>query len=307
MSEPKASGQFSRWGPGGIQRASDATRVSLQAAKTGLPAAQNASDGSPRAAAGGGGTPPADREAGAAHVLACHDLVKTYGLRRVVDDVSVRVESGEVVGLLGPNGAGKTTTFRMIVGLIQPDHGTVALDERNLTGLAMHRRARSGIGYLPQEPSIFRGLSVEENVLAILEAAPPRGRRERRERAEALLEEFGLTERRRNLGHSLSGGERRRAEIARALAPDPRFLLLDEPFAAIDPIAVSELQRIVGGLRERGLGVLVTDHSVRETLRVTDRAYIIEEGRILFEGTPAELVHSPEVRRAYLGEDFDWQ
>ena len=228
-------------------------------------------------------------------------------MRRVVDDVSVRVESGEVVGLLGPNGAGKTTTFRMIVGLIQPDHGDVSLDERNLTGLAMHRRARSGIGYLPQEPSIFRGLTVEENVLAILEQVPRMGRRERRERAAVLLEEFGLTERRRNLGHSLSGGERRRAEIARALAPDPRFLLLDEPFAAIDPIAVSELQRIVGGLRDRGLGVLVTDHSVRETLRVTDRAYIIEEGRILFEGTPAELVRSPEVRRAYLGEDFDWQ
>ncbi len=273
----------------------------------GLPAAQDAADGSPRVAARGDEPPAADPEAGAAHVLACHDLVKTYGMRRVVDEVTVRVESGEVVGLLGPNGAGKTTTFRMIVGLIQPDHGTVLLDERNLTGLAMHRRARSGIGYLPQEPSIFRGLTVEENVLAILEAVPRMGRRERRERAGALLAEFGLTERRRNLGHSLSGGERRRAEIARALAPDPRFLLLDEPFAAIDPIAVSELQRIVGSLRDRGLGVLVTDHSVRETLRVTDRAYIIEEGRILFEGTPAELVRSPEVRRAYLGEDFDWQ
>lgn len=273
----------------------------------GLPAAQDAADGSPRVAARGDELSAADPEAGAAHVLACHDLVKTYGMRRVVDEVTVRVESGEVVGLLGPNGAGKTTTFRMIVGLIQPDHGTVSLDERNLTGLAMHRRARSGIGYLPQEPSIFRGLTVEENVLAILEAVPRMGRRERRERAGALLAEFGLTERRRNLGHSLSGGERRRAEIARALAPDPRFLLLDEPFAAIDPIAVSELQRIVGSLRDRGLGVLVTDHSVRETLRVTDRAYIIEEGRILFEGTPAELVRSPEVRRAYLGEDFDWQ
>ena len=248
-----------------------------------------------------------DQSPDAAHVLACHDLVKTYGMRRVVDEVTVRVGSGEVVGLLGPNGAGKTTTFRMIVGLIQPDHGAVSLDERNLTGLAMHRRARSGIGYLPQEPSIFRGLTVEENVLAILEQVPRMGRRERRERARELLEEFGLTERRRNLAHSLSGGERRRAEIARALAPDPRFLLLDEPFAAIDPIAVSELQRIVGSLRDRGLGVLVTDHSVRETLRVTDRAYIIEEGRILFEGTPAELVRSPEVRRAYLGEDFDWQ
>ncbi len=283
------------------------TRVALPAAEAGQSAAPDARDGSPRAAVRAGETPLADRETGPAHVLACHDLVKTYGMRRVVDDVTVRVESGEVVGLLGPNGAGKTTTFRMIVGLIQPDRGTVALDERNLTGLAMHRRARSGIGYLPQEPSIFRGLTVEENVLAILEQVPRVGRRERRERAEALLEEFGLTERRRNLGHSLSGGERRRAEIARALAPDPRFLLLDEPFAAIDPIAVSELQRIVGGLRDRGLGVLVTDHSVRETLRVTDRAYIIEEGRILFEGTPAELVRSPDVRRAYLGEDFEWQ
>lgn len=270
-------------------------------------AAQGTGEGTAEIVTGAAGAPAKDREPGAAHVLACHDLVKTYGMRRVVDEVTVRVESGEVVGLLGPNGAGKTTTFRMIVGLIQPDQGTVSLDERNLTGLAMHRRARSGIGYLPQEPSIFRGLTVEENVLAILEQLPRMGRRERRERAGALLAEFGLTERRRNLGHSLSGGERRRAEIARALAPDPRFLLLDEPFAAIDPIAVSELQRIVGGLRDRGLGVLVTDHSVRETLRVTDRAYIIEEGRILFEGTPAELVRSAEVRRAYLGEDFDWQ
>ena len=241
------------------------------------------------------------------HLLACHDLVKSYGQRRVVDEVAIRVESGEVVGLLGPNGAGKTTTFHMMVGLIQPDQGSVSLDQRDLTGLPMHRRARAGIGYLPQEPSIFRGLTVEENILAILEHVPRLGRRERRERAELLLADFGLTERRRNMGHSLSGGERRRAEIARALAPDPRFLLLDEPFAAIDPIAVSELQRIVGRLRDRGLGVLVTDHSVRETLRVTDRAYIIEEGRILFEGAPADLVQSPEVRRAYLGEDFEWQ
>ena len=279
----------------------------MSPSQPGLPAARDAGEGSPPVAGDASEAPATDRAREAAHVLACHDLVKSYGLRRVVDEVTVRVESGEVVGLLGPNGAGKTTTFRMIVGLIQPDHGTVLLDERDLTGLAMHRRARSGIGYLPQEPSIFRGLTVEENVLAILEQVPRMGRRERRERARALLEEFGLTERRSNLGHSLSGGERRRAEIARALAPNPRFLLLDEPFAAIDPIAVSELQRIVGGLRDRGLGVLVTDHSVRETLRVTDRAYIIEEGRILFEGTPAELVRSPEVRRAYLGEDFDWQ
>ena len=240
-------------------------------------------------------------------VLACHDLVKAYGARRVVDEVTIRVASGEVVGLLGPNGAGKTTTFYMMVGLVQPDEGSVSLDERDLTGLPMHRRARAGIGYLPQEPSIFRGLTVEENVLAILEHVPRLSRRGRRERAEALLADFGLSDRRRSLGHSLSGGERRRAEIARALAPDPGFLLLDEPFAAIDPIAVSELQRIVGRLRDQGLGVLVTDHSVRETLRVTDRAYIIEDGRILFEGAPAELVESREVRRAYLGEDFEWQ
>ena len=279
----------------------------MSVSASGLPAPPKAGDPSPDASPAAAGPPATGQESDAGHVLACQDLIKTYGMRRVVDEVTVRVGSGEVVGLLGPNGAGKTTTFRMIVGLIQPDHGTVLLDDRDLTGLAMHRRARSGIGYLPQEPSIFRGLTVEENVLAILEQVPRMGRRERRERARVLLDEFGLTERRRNLGHSLSGGERRRAEIARALAPDPRFLLLDEPFAAIDPIAVSELQRIVGSLRDRGLGVLVTDHSVRETLRVTDRAYIIEEGQILFEGTPAELVRSPEVRRAYLGEDFEWQ
>ena len=247
----------------------------------------------------GGGSSP--------RVLACRNLVKRYGARRVVDEVGVRVESGEVVGLLGPNGAGKTTTFHMIVGLTQPESGTVSLDDRDLTGLPMHQRARSGIGYLPQEPSIFRGLTVEENLLAILEHTPRMNRAARRERAETLLSDFGLTDRRKNLGHALSGGERRRAEIARSLAPGPSFLLLDEPFAAIDPIAVSELQRIVGRLREKGLGVLVTDHSVRETLRVTDRAYIIEDGRILFEGTPGELVESAEVRRAYLGEDFEWR
>ena len=248
-----------------------------------------------------------DRASDGGHMLACHDLVKIYGQRRVVDEVAIQVKSGEVVGLLGPNGAGKTTTFHMMVGLIRPDEGSVSLDQQELTGLPMHQRARSGIGYLPQEPSIFRGLTVEENLLAILEHVPRLGRRERRERAAKLLADFGLSERRHNLGHSLSGGERRRAEIARALAPEPRFLLLDEPFAAIDPIAVSELQRIVGRLRDGGLGVLVTDHSVRETLRVTDRAYIIEDGRILFEGTPAELVKSTEVRRAYLGEDFEWR
>ncbi len=249
---------------------------------------------------------PAENGA-AGRVLACEGLVKSYGARRVVDEVGVRVRSGEVVGLLGPNGAGKTTTFHMIVGLAQPESGTVALDDRDLTGFAMHQRARSGIGYLPQEPSIFRGLTVEENLLVILEQLPGMKRAARRERVETLLSEFGLADRRKNLGDALSGGERRRAEIARALAPEPAFLLLDEPFAAIDPIAVSDLQRIVGRLRDQGLGLLITDHSVRETLRVTDRAYIIENGRILFEGAPEELVASPEVRRAYLGEDFDWR
>ncbi len=234
-------------------------------------------------------------------------LVKSYGRRRVVNEVSISVESGEVVGLLGPNGAGKTTTFRIIVGLVQPESGTVRLDDRHLTGLPMHKRARRGISYLPQEPSVFRGLTVEENLLAIAQQQPWRRRAARKAGVEGLLRDFDLVERRGDLGQSLSGGERRRVEIARALVPEPAFLLLDEPFAAIDPIAVGELQRIVKRLRDRGLGVLVTDHSVRETLRVTDRAYIIEDGRILFEGTPAELVRSEAVRRAYLGEDFDWQ
>ena len=233
--------------------------------------------------------------------------MKVYGRRRVVNEVGIRVESGEVVGLLGPNGAGKTTTFRIIVGLTQPESGTVRLDDRDLTGLPMHKRARWGISYLPQEPSVFRGLSVEENLLAIAQQQPWRRRAARRRQVETLLEDFDLTERREDLGQSLSGGERRRVEIARALVPEPAFLLLDEPFAAIDPIAVGELQRIVKRLRQRGLGVLVTDHSVRETLRVTDRAYIIEDGRILFEGTPQDLVQSAAVRRAYLGEDFEWQ
>ncbi len=237
-------------------------------------------------------------------VLACEDLVKSYGRRRVVDGISVRVRTGEVVGLLGPNGAGKTTTFRVIVGLIRAEGGAVTLDEEDLTGLPLHRRARRGIGYLPQEPSVFRGLTVEENLLAILELRGVR-RAERVERTRALLDEFGLADRARAYGESLSGGERRRAEIARALATRPGFLLLDEPFAACDPIAVAELQRVLARLRDRGIGVLVTDHSVRETLRVTDRAYIIEDGRILFEGAPDELVQSPDVRRAYLGAD--WQ
>ena len=261
---------------------------------------------SPDSAAAEAGGTAAERPA-PARVFACRALVKRYGKRPVVNEVAVRVESGEVVGLLGPNGAGKTTTFHLMVGLARPEAGTVTLDDRDLTDLPVHLRARCGIGYLPQEPSIFRGLTVEENVLAILETVSGMKRAARKRRAAELLADLGLTERARNLGQALSGGERRRAEIARALARDPAFLLLDEPFAAIDPIAVSEVQRIVARLRDRGLGVLVTDHSIRETLQVTDRAYIIENGRILFEGPPDDLVRNPEVRRAYLGEDFDWR
>lgn len=246
--------------------------------------------------------PPVERR-----VFACRGLVKRYGRRRVVNEVAVSVSSGEVVGLLGPNGAGKTTTFHLMVGFTRPEAGSVTLDEQDLTDMPMHRRARCGIGYLPQEPSIFRGLTVEENLLAILETVPGMRRAARKQRAAELLADLGLGERAKNFGRSLSGGERRRAEIARALARDPAFLLLDEPFAAIDPIAVSEVQRIVARLRDRGLGVLVTDHSVRETLQVTDRAYIIENGRILFEGPPEELVRNPEVRRTYLGEEFEWR
>lgn len=236
--------------------------------------------------------------------LRTQDITKTYRGRRVVDAVSVSVGVGEVVGLLGPNGAGKTTTFYMIVGLVTPDSGRIQLDGRDITGLAMFQRARVGISYLPQEPSVFRKLSVEDNLRAILETLPI-PEHERRERLESLIEQMGLEKVRHNKGYMLSGGERRRVEIARSLSIQPEFLLLDEPFSGIDPIQVIELQRIIAELRKTGIGILITDHNVRETLAVTDRAYIINNGRIFRAGTPAALALDDEVRRVYLGEGFE--
>ncbi|MDE2755429.1 MAG: LPS export ABC transporter ATP-binding protein [Acidobacteriota bacterium] len=236
-------------------------------------------------------------------VLKAANLVKSYKGRRVVDDVTLRIRQGEVVGLLGPNGAGKTTTFYILVGLTSPDRGQVFLDGREITDLPMYLRARSGISYLPQEPSVFRKLSVDDNILAILETLPYT-RTQRRNRLDDLIEELGLIHVRKNLGDALSGGERRRVEIARSLVISPSFILLDEPFAGIDPIAVLDIQRIVNRLRAKGIGVLITDHNVREILRVTDRAYIINEGRILQAGTPQELALNQQVKRLYLGENF---
>jgi lipopolysaccharide export system ATP-binding protein len=232
------------------------------------------------------------------------ELSKSYRRRKVVDAVSVYVEQGEVVGLLGPNGAGKTTSFYMIVGLISPDSGRVVLDDEDITALPMYQRARRGISYLPQEPSVFRKLTVEENLMAILETLPLSAG-ERRARLGQLIEQLGLETVRRNKGYTLSGGERRRVEIARSLVIQPNFLLLDEPFSGIDPIQVLEIQRIVFDLKRDGIGVLVTDHNVRETLAVTDRAYIIESGKIFRAGNPEALVRDPEVRRVYLGESFN--
>ncbi len=249
----------------------------------------------------GGVAPPA--VAAAADCLAARGLRKVYRGRAVVDAVDLDIRPGEVTGLLGPNGAGKTTTFYIIVGFIRPDAGAVVLAGRDISKLPMYRRARLGIGYLPQESSIFRKLTVEENVLAILETLPL-SRAERRERLEALLEEMGVAHVRRSHGYQLSGGERRRVEIARALVTQPRFMLLDEPFAGIDPIAVADLQRSVAKLRQRGLGVLITDHNVRETLSITDRAYIMYEGRIELAGTSAEIVRDEKAKRIYLGESF---
>jgi len=235
--------------------------------------------------------------------LKTHELTKAYGGRTVVKGVSLEVTSGEIVGLLGPNGAGKTTTFYMTVGLTAPDSGRVTLDGEDVTDDPMYLRARRGIGYLPQEPSIFRGLTVEQNVLAILETLPLSGA-ERRERARALLAELGLTTVAASPAYTLSGGERRRAEITRALVMSPKFILLDEPFAGIDPIAVTDIQKIIHHLKERGIGVLITDHNVRETLKITDRAYIVTDGNIFRAGTPASLAGDEEVRRIYLGTDF---
>ncbi len=235
--------------------------------------------------------------------LAGIELRKAFRGRNVVGGVSLHICPGEVVGLLGPNGAGKTTSFHLILGLVPPNDGRVMLDGRDITALPMYLRARHGVGYLPQEASIFRRMSVEQNILAILELRGLRAR-ESRERCQSLLREFGLEKVAGSAGYQLSGGERRRAEIARALASEPRYMLLDEPFAGIDPIAVSDLQRIVMRLKEKGLGVLITDHNVRETLQITDRAYIISQGRIFRHGTPAELAADGEVRAVYLGEHF---
>jgi lipopolysaccharide export system ATP-binding protein len=235
--------------------------------------------------------------------LRTHELTKSYSGRTVVRTVSIEVASGEIVGLLGPNGAGKTTTFYMTVGLTAPDSGRVELDGRDVTRDPMYVRARKGIGYLPQEPSIFRGLTVEQNILAILETTGA-DRETRRRRTAELLAELGLTSVAKSAAYTLSGGERRRAEITRALVMEPRFILLDEPFAGIDPIAVTDIQKIVFHLKERGIGVLMTDHNVRETLRITDRAYIVHDGTIFRSGTPAELAADEDVRRIYLGTDF---
>jgi len=235
--------------------------------------------------------------------LSTHDLTKSYGGRTVVRGVSIEVASGEIVGLLGPNGAGKTTTFYMTVGLTAPDAGRVVLDGEDVTGFPMYVRARKGIGYLPQEPSIFRGLTVEQNILAILETLKL-SRKERKQRAAELLAELNLTSLAKSRAYTLSGGERRRTEITRALVISPRFILLDEPFAGIDPIAVSDIQKIIFHLKERGIGVLITDHNVRETLRITDRAYIVHDGVIYRSGTPASLAADEDVRRIYLGHEF---
>jgi lipopolysaccharide export system ATP-binding protein len=233
------------------------------------------------------------------------DLCKAYRGRRVVDNVSVEVSRGEIVGLLGPNGAGKTTSFYMVVGLISPDSGRVLLEGLDLTAMPMFQRARRGISYLPQEASVFRKLTVEQNLMAILQTRRMSGR-ERDEKMNSLIEQMGLETVRRSKGYVLSGGERRRVEIARSLAIDPRFLLLDEPFSGIDPIQVLELQRIILDLKRDGIGILVTDHNVRETLSVTDRAYIINAGKIFRSGSPDKLAQDPEVRRVYLGESFSF-
>lgn len=246
---------------------------------------------------------PPQRAPSKAGVLAASGLEKSYGGRKVVNDVSVNVTRGEAVGLLGPNGAGKTTVFYMIIGLVKADAGLIHLDGHDVTKLPMYRRARLGIGYLPQEASIFRGLSVENNILAVLEIVEP-NRERRMERLNSLLDEFALHKVRNSPAIALSGGERRRVEIARALATSPSFMLLDEPFAGIDPIAVGDIQELVRLLKQRGIGVLITDHNVRETLGLVDRAYIVHSGTILMEGLPEEIVESREVRRLYLGEEF---
>lgn len=235
--------------------------------------------------------------------MRAQNLVKKYKKRTVVNNVSVQVEQGEIVGLLGPNGAGKTTSFYMIVGLIKPNDGQIFLDQQDITELPMYQRAKLGIGYLAQEASVFRKLTVEENLLAPLEMREM-GKKERKEKVESLLEEFSLTHVRKNLGMVLSGGERRRTEIARALAVDPKFVLLDEPFAGVDPIAVEEIQSIVAQLKKKNIGILITDHNVDETLSITDRAYLMVEGKLFRAGSAEELANDPMVRKVYLGQNF---
>jgi lipopolysaccharide export system ATP-binding protein len=236
-------------------------------------------------------------------VLRAEELVKKYKARKVVDHVSVRVEQGEIVGLLGPNGAGKTTTFYMTVGLIKPNEGKIFLDDKEITELPMFQRAQLGIGYLAQEASVFRKLTVEENILAVLELRDYT-KQQRKEKVEQLIEEFSLQKVRKNMGMSLSGGERRRTEIARALAVDPNFVLLDEPFAGVDPIAVEEIQTIVSRLKSKNIGILITDHNVDETLSITDRAYLMVDGKLFKSGTAEELANDPKVRKVYLGQNF---
>jgi len=236
--------------------------------------------------------------------LHTHNLVKKYKSRRVVDEVSVSVEQGEIVGLLGPNGAGKTTTFYMIVGLITPNEGTIMLNDQDITKEPVYKRARMGIGYLAQEASVFRKLTVEDNIRAVLEMSDMT-REEQRERTEGLLAEFGLQKIRKSLGIQLSGGERRRTEIARALALSPQFILLDEPFAGVDPIAVEDIQEIVSKLKEKNIGILITDHNVHETLAITERSYLMFEGSILKAGTAEDLAEDEQVRKVYLGQNFE--
>ncbi|HUM50506.1 MAG TPA: LPS export ABC transporter ATP-binding protein [Chitinophagales bacterium] len=237
-------------------------------------------------------------------ILRSENLVKIYGGRKVVDNVTIEVNQGEIVGLLGPNGAGKTTSFYMTVGLVTPDQGKVFLDDKNISSVAMYKRAKLGIGYLPQENSVFRTLSVEDNIRAILEFTDLK-RSQQKEKLEVLLDEFGLTHVRKTKGKLLSGGERRRTEIARALASDPKFILLDEPFAGIDPIAVEDIQQIVEKLKYKNIGILITDHNVQETLSITDRAYLLFEGKILKQGTAEELASDEQVRKVYLGQNFE--
>lgn len=241
--------------------------------------------------------------AGARSRLSTESVAKVYGRRRVVNNVSIEVNGGEIVGLLGPNGAGKTTTFYMMVGMIRPNEGRIVVDGRDITNMPMYRRARLGIGYLPQEPSIFRGLTVEDNLMAVIETMPY-ARADRKAVLDRLLEQLDISQIRKSVGYQLSGGERRRVEITRALVMKPKFMLLDEPFAGIDPIAVQDLQSIVRKLKEQGLGILITDHNVRDTLSITDRAYIMYEGSIKRSGTSTELAGDAEVREIYLGNSF---